>query len=318
MVEGEDVSQPEILLPTFFIAGAAKAGSSMLYQLLASVPEVTMTAGKEPDIFGLGLRYSDGLNAYNGLYSHSTGEPVRGEASVSYMIYPETPRRIYDVVPSARIVFTLRNPILRFISHYWHRLRNGKEDRAFEQVVSRAKQDREHIYNNLSQMTNQAVAELDRTAYGINHSLYALSLQRYREVFPEDQIHVLILERFNRSYHAEMRSLLQFLGAAPNHIPEQGSVPVNKAWMIRSDNLKNILTSVVKLRPGRVLPAWLRKGGIKTYRWMRNANRGIFNAPELTTEQEDLLREVLADDVASLRALLDDRIPEWLETRYSI
>lgn len=125
-------------LPDFFIIGAAKSGTTSLYHYLRQHPSIYMPWVKEPNYFA----YKDGkfnligpfgkevilqtvysktitdYSAYLQLFQDAKSFQVIGEASVRYLYYSHAPARIAEVIPHAKIIAVLRNPIDRAFSHF--------------------------------------------------------------------------------------------------------------------------------------------------------------------------------------------------------
>jgi len=64
---------------------------------------------------------------------------IHGESSVNYTNFPQfknVPKRMYSLVPEAKLIYVLRDPIERVISHYIHAYANGGEKRPFAKAIS--------------------------------------------------------------------------------------------------------------------------------------------------------------------------------------
>src|SRR5665213_4176180 len=110
-------------LPTFFIIGAPAAGTTSLHYYLDQHPQIQMSASKEPGFFApvsdslnpsrSGERYKvEHLDQYERLFDPVIG--VRGEATVDYANYPRrkgVPGRIKKLVPDAKLIYLVRDPI---------------------------------------------------------------------------------------------------------------------------------------------------------------------------------------------------------------
>lgn len=106
-------------LPDFIVIGAMRAGTTTLHRLLAAHPQVAMSREKEPDFFIAERNFDRGLDWYRGLFPRE-GE-IRGEASPNYAkcdIFPGVPARISAHLPDVRLVYVLRDPVERLLSHY--------------------------------------------------------------------------------------------------------------------------------------------------------------------------------------------------------
>ncbi len=120
-----------------FIVGAARCGTSSLFQHLARHPAIDASTVKEPHHYGrvLDAAHDDGAEAvdeaeaaYHGLWS---GAGIPMEASATYWWHPRAPDRIRENHPDARILVMLRDPVERAYSHWRNQVREGRESLPF-------------------------------------------------------------------------------------------------------------------------------------------------------------------------------------------
>ena len=105
--------------PTFIIIGAMRAATTTLHSCLAAHPEIGMSRQKETDFFVRELNLSRGTTWYQALFPK--GRRVRGETSPNYTkfdIFPEVPDRIKEYIPNCKLIYVVRDPVERAISHY--------------------------------------------------------------------------------------------------------------------------------------------------------------------------------------------------------
>ena len=118
----------------FFILGAARSGTTSLYQYLARHPDVLMSTPKEPVFFE--AEYENGLAYYRDRYFKGwNGEPALGEARPANLLLSYVAPRIRESFPDAKLVAILRNPVDRAYSHWWVKYCDGIEKRAFVAAV---------------------------------------------------------------------------------------------------------------------------------------------------------------------------------------
>ena len=159
------------MLPNFLIAGAAKSGSSSLYYYLSLHKDIYMCKTKEPAFF---TKYYDrGINWYKKQFNTVNKEKMIGEATVEYMVDPFAYKRIYKHIPNIKLIFIIRNPIDRAWSHYWHRVKNGEETRSFDEII---------------------FSEKIMSEYIIQYGLYFKLLERFFNIFPKENIKIVVLE----------------------------------------------------------------------------------------------------------------------------
>ncbi|MBA3426416.1 MAG: sulfotransferase [Rubrobacter sp.] len=125
-------------LPDFLIIGAQKAGTTFLYYLLCQHPYVAPTSEKELHFFD-SQKFNKGEGWYRSNFPPPTSENghkvITGEASPYYIYHPLAARRAAQVVPHARLIVLLRNPVDRAYSDYQNRLREGNEFLGFEEAI---------------------------------------------------------------------------------------------------------------------------------------------------------------------------------------
>lgn len=122
-------------LPTFFIVGAPKAGTTSLHEYLAEHPQIAMTTVKECMCFEP-VDWVERLGDYRTLFPEL--RPVRGESSTAYSSYPwapDVPDRIQATVPDAKVVYVVRDPIARTLSHYAQNVWDGLPVRPFDELM---------------------------------------------------------------------------------------------------------------------------------------------------------------------------------------
>jgi hypothetical protein len=116
-------------LPDFLIIGAMKCGTSTLQTQLAHQCGVFMSTPKEPNYFSNDEVYALGQDWYEGLFAGAADGDLKGEASTHYTklpTYPKTLDRMQAVLPSPRLVYMIRNPMARAVSHYIHEWTEGR------------------------------------------------------------------------------------------------------------------------------------------------------------------------------------------------
>ena len=124
-------------LPNLIIIGAMKCGTTSLHYYLSQHPEIYMSKLKELWFFLEENNWSKGLDWYKSHFK--TNARIRGEASPGYTMYPSRqgiPKKMHTILPNAKIIYIIRDPIARFESEYMHRFTGGVEDRSFEEVLN--------------------------------------------------------------------------------------------------------------------------------------------------------------------------------------
>jgi sulfotransferase family protein len=182
------------VLPTFLVIGAMKGATSSLARYLAAHPDVFMTRDKEPDFFS--RRFRLGQEWYESLFDGAAGAVARGEASPSYTFFPllDAAPRIAEVVPEARLVYLVRDPVDRMHSQYLHYRRAGWE----------------------SEPLRKALLGDARYTYP---SRYGMQLERYAAAFPRQQILVVRSSALRDERAETMKRIFTHIGVDPERAP---------------------------------------------------------------------------------------------------
>ena len=115
-------------LPNLIVIGAQKCGTSGLHSYLRSHPQVSMSTPKELNFFIEERNWRRGVDWYARHFDPST--PVRGESSPNYTAYPQhvgVPERMHAVVPDARLIYLVRDPLHRIAAHWVHNYAKRRE-----------------------------------------------------------------------------------------------------------------------------------------------------------------------------------------------
>lgn len=171
-------------LPTFLGIGAMKSGTSLVHDLLAEHPDVTMAAHRKEVMFF--DRYWDrGVDWYA---SHFEGaEGVRGEVTPGYMFDPQAAARIAQTVPGARLFAVLRDPVERAYSQY----------RFFV---------KEHGY---AGGVDAFLAEHDNAEA---RGLYHAQLRPFWDHFPAEQVHITLFEDLTTAPAEQVAGIFAHIG----------------------------------------------------------------------------------------------------------
>jgi hypothetical protein len=185
-------------MPNLIIIGGLKCGTTSIHHYLGLHPEIQMSKPKELNFFVEELNLDLGLDWYRGRFDERF--PVRGESSPHYTNLPRfrgVAERIRQHVPDARLIYMVRDPISRILSHWCHATGAGYESRPMEEALARADQ-----------------------AY-VTRSMYWQQLQPYLEHFERDQIEVISQEELQSDREATMRKAFRFAGVDEGFTSEQ-------------------------------------------------------------------------------------------------
>ena len=178
-------------IPNLFVIGAMKSGTTSLHEYLNEHPEVFMSEVKEPGYFAKCVNYyPKDYEWYRLLFKDVKNEKIIGESSTHYTKLPtcdDVVQKLWEYNSEARLVYIMRHPIKRSISHYWHDVRCGDEHRG---ILAAIKNNPEYI----------------------DFSDYAYQLEPYITRFGKDKIYTLTFEDLIKSPDKELKDLFSWLG----------------------------------------------------------------------------------------------------------
>lgn len=210
--QGKDTTETGAL-PDFLILGTQKGGTTFLYYLLNQHPFVEAAAKKEINYFD--VNFSEGENWYRSHFPALTWKDARkvvsGEASPYYLYHPHAARRAARMVPEARLVALLRNPVERAYSEYHHRLREGRETLGLEQAVDA---EEERLYGEREKMlaNEDYVSPNHRKFSYLSRGIYIDQIQEWHRYFGRDQLLILKSEAFLKDPTGIFDKTSKFLG----------------------------------------------------------------------------------------------------------
>jgi hypothetical protein len=181
-------------LPNLLIVGAAKCGTSALHAYLDHHPDIFMSRRKELQFFNHD-RWRERIGWYREQFRSDA--PVRGESSPAYSMdpwFPDVPERARELVPDARVVYLVRDPVARAVAQYVEHVAVLIERRPIADALS-----------DFDSSDNRYVMA----------SRYSHQIDRWRASFPDAQILVVDQRDLLESRAATLREVFAFVGADP-------------------------------------------------------------------------------------------------------
>ena len=199
-------------LPDVVIAGAQKSGTSSLHNYLTQHRGVVAPLRKEVHYFD--LNYARGEAWYRAHFGR-IGEPgLNLDSSPYYLFHPAVPQRLRALLPAAKLIVLLRDPVRRAYSHYWH-VHDAKQERlGFEDAIRAEPERIDRAHAQLAAGTLERSREHQRHSY-LARGRYAEQLERWFALFPREQFLVLRFEDLAADPLAVLNTTLAFLGLAP-------------------------------------------------------------------------------------------------------
>lgn len=195
-------------LPTFIIGGAPRSGTTYLAECLARHPDVFMARPfvPEPKVF-MGPRQPLDVyhERYRQLFAAAGGRPERGEKTSYYLESAEARGLIRQVVPDARLLFIVREPVARAYSNYLKTTKGGLETLSFAEAIAMEGQRPSPLPPG-----KDYARPFDYLARGD----YAALARPYLETFPPQQLRFFLYEDIARRPAEFWKGIQQFLGIA--------------------------------------------------------------------------------------------------------
>jgi Sulfotransferase domain len=168
--------------------GGQRCGSTWLHEQLAAHPGI-VTPPDTKEVHFFDRRWAEGPEWYAGLFA-GDGQAVSWESTPNYLYEPDVPRKIAGLVPGARFVVLLRDPVTRSTSHYRRLVANTGRSLSFAEAVA----ERPTI---------------------LRFSRYAEHLEQYLAMFPRDRLLIAFYEDIAIAPAALLRRITDFIGIEP-------------------------------------------------------------------------------------------------------
>ena len=180
-------------LPTFLVCGIQKGGTTALHAYLDSHPDVFCSRPKELNFFD--LHWDKGVEWYRSHFQGAESYLAAGEASPHTMRDLRCAERIQRLLPEARLLFVLRDPVQRAWSNYTYNLARGIQDPG--------------------QSLDQALDTEDGRARYLDKGFYLDQLRAFAEACGGERMRVLFAEQLRGDPQACLEPVFRFLGVDP-------------------------------------------------------------------------------------------------------
>jgi len=234
--------------PNFFIVGAPKAGTTSLYKYLKTVPEICMSATKEPNYFSVNCAPTDhpllrpirNKNEYLSLFKNVKGQKIIGDASPLYLADPDAPNLIHQVSPNSKILISLRDPIERAYSHHLMHQSRGLITTSFHEQIKKEV---------------DCGGDISNVFLILKFSFYFEDIKRFLKKFKQNQVKIVLFEEFKKNPKDVINEIFQFLKINRSvhdfkeqiHNPFQTEVPKGRIskYILENKRMKEIASKVL-------------------------------------------------------------------------
>jgi hypothetical protein len=296
--------------PNFFIVGAPKSGTSSIYTYLKKHPQVFL-AKKEIFYFCHDLTFRTPKlreSVFLSYFSDAKNQKAIGDAASIYLLSSGSAKEIKEFQPEAKIIMILRNPVQMVYSIHSELYYTGDEPI-------------ENFENALNAESSRRAGELippyhrgplEAMFYSTVAKYYEQVL-RYKNVFPDDKLHIILYDDFIANPEVEYRKVLKFL-ELDDFVPDSFEV-VNSNKGPRSRLFLSFLVKPPDFIKsiGKVLFPHHTKRRIWLMKTLWNLNAKYKPRNPLTNELKQRLVDMYKDDIEKLAKLLNRDLNEWLK-----
>lgn len=286
-------------LPNFMCLGAAKSGTTTLYDILGQHPDIYTSSFKEPHFFDIPENFSNGLHWYEKTYFKKADKKIIADFTPSYFFDENAPKRIFESLGgNMKFLVIIRNPVDRAYSHYLHSKRDHHETEDFEKSL-KLEVSRLKYYEDQSDYLSYL-----RHSY-VHQGLYSQMLERYLLYFSLDNFLFISFEdEFLQKRDLTIKKILQFL-------------EIDNSFFLNTD----ILSNPSSKEKSKILKKMMKKTGwwrrflkkmipsLKIRQIIKNriqmANISAFNPPQISqVERQNIYNSYFKQDVHNLEELL--------------
>jgi hypothetical protein len=302
-------------LPDFLVAGVPKAGTTALHAALSSHPGLYLSPIKEPKFFltdgppptkggpGDALTYREHVwqrDAYEALFDAAPPGTLRGEATPLYLYDPAAMPRIQALIPDAKLIVVIRDPVERAHSNWAHLWSAGLEP--IGDFVSACAEEERRIEAGWASFWHYT---------GLGR--YGEQLERTFSLFPRNQVLVLRYRLLIDSPALTLDRICGFLGTDTEVLTE---IPrENVTAQPKETHLHRAVSAGLRVSDaiGRLLPGSVATP--VTHRLERFLQRDRRERQPLTWEQRQALLPKFEADIRLLERTLGEDFGEWLAPR---
>jgi sulfotransferase family protein len=278
-------------MPNLIIIGGLKCGTTSVHHYLGLHPEVQMSKPKELNFFVSELNWDLGLDWYRARFDERFA--VRGESSPHYTNLPRfdgVAERIEGHCPDAKLIYMVRDPINRVLSHWVHATGAGYEPGELDDVLAHPD-----------------------TAY-VQRSMYWMQLQPYLQRFDHNRVEVFTAEELQADRQETMRRVFRFAGVDEEFTHEQFDREWEKSSAKQGDKYQ-VMERLVKLPGLRSMDRNFDRLP-ESLRWMvekivHDPEKPPAPKPKLPDDLLDRMRGWFRDDATALQQFAGRRFDGW-------
>lgn len=289
--------------PNFIIIGAAKSGTTTLYEYLCRHPQIYMCTPKEPDFFSVDANYAKGMDWYYSLFKDAKATQICGEASTTYSRWHQHPlsvERIHSELPKVKLIYIMRHPVDRAYSFYIHRFKGS-------------------LHKPQYAVSNTFEETIKQQSEFIESSYYLEQIEKYLPFFPQESFLFLLMEDLIERPAETLKKILTFIDVEPQiELIEQEKIVANKAGDYPEWFVKKQLLNPLKKVPGVNLVSSLLPEQLKSsvYQKIKKAKykewkSSQFLPPPMLPETRAMLIDRFREPNLKLAQFLNRDLSHW-------
>jgi len=290
-------------LPNFMCLGAAKSGTTTLYDILRQHSDIYIPSFKEPHFFDIPENFANGLQWYKKTYFKKADKKIIADFTPSYFFDKNAPKRIFESLGGKiKFLVIVRNPVDRAYSHYLHSKRDCHETESFDRAL---KLEFKRLKQYLSQSDYLSYL---RHSY-IHQGLYSKMLERYLQYFRlENFLFISFEDEFLNDRDVTIKKILDFL-ELDSTISLNTDIKSNPSSKERSRTLKRIMkkTGWWRVFFKKIIPSLKIRQIIKNR--IQRINIKEFKPQQLSQEIKlNLLERYFREDILNFERIINKKM----------
>jgi Sulfotransferase domain len=278
------------MLPNLLVIGAMKAGTTSLHRYLSYHPEIFMSAEKEPRFFTDESNWNKGLAWYESHFPDPAA--IRGESTPDYTKFPairHAPERISSTIPEVRLIYLVRDPVDRIISHYVDAFSFGR------------------VHGTLNEELTQY-----ETNHFVNCSKYYMQLEQYFEYFDRANILIVVSEDLRGDRENTLRTVFRFLGVDEGFTtPDWNATHYESRDLRRKTRIGYELLRIAQAVRSSALRRYLPRQLMMPIRAFNSITERKIAQPTLDESLRVELTDYLREDITKLRSFTGLGFEKW-------
>ncbi len=279
----------------FICAGAQKSGTTTLFSMLSQHPSVYVPPRKELYFFDDDRNFKKGYRWYESQFAKASTLQVIGDITPDYILFPKCAERIFQYNPDVKILIMLRNPSGRAFSHYQMKKRDTEENKSFGEALDMERERTDRGYRNMMKYSY------------MQRGFYYKQLNPYFDLFPPENIKIVIFEEFIKDiigHMAEIEMFLEIPCVMKYDLPKK----TNEGYLPKRRYIAYIKRHLIRPVRGiynKVIPQKIRE------KVSHATDAGILPKENLAADIRARLMAIYHDDIKNLENLINRDLSLW-------